>query len=337
MSQTTSTTPIIFHSAFIATTAFCFICTVVISVGNFVVLFSIYKDPVKNLRNPSSILFTNLVFSDFLTGSLLAPLFSLDSLMDVYGKDSVIIDAIMFILGSLLLFVSNLTITAVSFDRLIAVAKPLYYKSIVTTRKIKIVIALIWILSLFICLLPVFQVPRWLFLLIYSHSHVSVPLVSLTTVYVTIFRKLRKHRKLLQNNSNINDANKENKDNKMSRRMQRDQHLTITIVLVMIFFCTASLPFVVCVHLTTVIDNCPDCFSENTTRTITSVFYFSGRCIILNAALDPFLLILRMSKVRQAVVATFGVRRLVRPRSRITRVAPALSTIYEPDLQLTIH
>lgn len=333
MNKTTLPSPVIFHSAFVATTVFCFVCTVIISVGNFIVLFSIYKNPAKNLRNPSSLLFTNLVFSDFLTGFLLGPLFSADALMDVYGKNSAIIDIIMFILGSLLLFVSNLTITAVSFDRLIAVVKPLYHKSIVTARKIKILIAMIWIISLFICLLPVFQVPRWLFFLIYSHSHVSVPLVSLTTVYYAIFRTLRKHRRQLQDSSGTEDFNKERQQHKIRRRMHRDHHVTITIALVMIFFCMASLPFVVCVHLMAVIENCPDCFTLNWRRTITSVFYFSGRCIILNAALDPFLLILRMSKVRQAVATTFGVRRLIGPKLNIRRVVPAPATIFsETDL-----
>lgn len=329
MNQTTDIPrTIIFHGAFVATTVFCFICTFIISIGNFIVLFSIYKNPSKNLRNPSSLLFTNLVISDFLTGTLLGPLFSADALMDVYGKNSTIIDIIMFILGSLLLFVNNLTITAVSFDRLIAVVKPLYHKTIVTSRKIKILIAIIWILSLFICLLPVFQVPQWLFLLIYSHSHVSVPLVSLTTVYYAIFRTLRKHRRRLQNSLGVDDVNAKNEEHKMcTRRMQRDHHLTVTIALVMIFFCMASLPFVIGVHLMAVIENCPDCFTLNWRRNITSLFYFSGRCIILNAALDPFLLILRISKVRQAVAATFGFRRLARPKLRIRQVAPAAATI----------
>ena len=324
--------PIIYHSAFVATTVFCFIFTFIISVGNLIVLFSIYKDPTKDLRNPSSLLFTNLVFSDFLTGILLGTLFSADALLDVYGKNSVVLDIVMFILGSMLLFVNNLTITAISFDRLIAVVKPLYHKSIVTSRKIKTLIALIWVLSFLICLLPVFQVPQWLFLLIYSHSHVSVPLLSLTTVYCAIFRTLRKHRLQLKT-SNVNtNVNKGSQEKNIRRRMQRDHRMTVTIALVMIFFCLASLPFVVGVHLMAVIEKCPECFTLNLRRTITSLFYFSGRCIILNAAVDPFLLMLRMPKVRQAVGATFGFRRLFPPSSNIRKVAPAPTNISETEL-----
>jgi hypothetical protein len=90
--------------------------------------------------------------------------------------------------------------------------------------------------------------------------------------------------------------------------MQRDQYLTITIALVMVIFCLSQFPFVIGVHVLTYLQNCDNCLSEFWMRTAHSAIYFSGRCVLLNSALDPFLLTFRMPKISQALKATYSSR-----------------------------
>lgn len=200
MQNTTESEPQIFQGAFIATTVFCFVTTFITSFGNFALLYALFKNLKNNPRNPSLLLFINLVVSDFLTGFVVGSISTADAYIDILGKNNVILDACIFLFGGLLLFVNNLTITAVSFDRLIAVLKPLLYKSIITTRRIKVLIAFIWIFSFLISLLPaVLRVPPWLLILIYSHSHATIPLVFLSIIYFVIFRILKKQRRRFLN------------------------------------------------------------------------------------------------------------------------------------------
>lgn len=91
----------------------------------------------------------------------------------------------------------------------------------------------------------------------------------------------------------------------MRKRVERDHLLTITIAMVMVIFCL-SFPFVISVHVLTYIQNCDDCLDEFSMRMITSGIYFSARCVLINSTLDPFLLILRMPKIRQAVRKTYA-------------------------------
>ena len=301
---------VIFQGAFIATTVLCFIATLIISVGNVGLLYALYKNLESSCWNSASfLLFMNLVISDFLTGVFVGSLTAADAFIDIFGQNSVILDSCIFLFGGLLLFVNNLTITAMSFDRLIAVVKPLLYRSIITSKRIKVLIAVVWILSLLLSLLPVFQVPQWLLILIYSHSHATIPLVLLTIVYGVIFRSLKKQRRdFLSANNNEMNVRAQSWEEKMRKRLERDASLTVTIAMVMVLFCLSSFPFVIGVHVLTYIQNCDSCLSELSTRVITSVIYFSARCVLINSALDPFLLTLRMPKIRRAVRKTYAQR-----------------------------
>lgn len=298
----------IFHSAFVLTTIFCFISTILICCGTFTVLFAIYKNPRKEQKTPSMLLFINLCVSDFLTGCVLGMMLSADALMDVYGLNSVILDGFIFILGSLFLFANNLTIAVISIDRLIAVLRPLRYKTFVTLKTVKLAIGAIWILAFFISLLPVFGVSKWVFLLIYSHSHVTIPLSSLTGVYLTIFKVLsnkRKELRALQSEpKNYGTATEHLHRSREKRRMERDRKMTLTIILVMLTFSISSVPFLICVHLMIYIENCPNCISLFGQQIITSIFYFSARFVLLNAVCDPILIILRIPRIRAAVNST---------------------------------
>jgi hypothetical protein len=298
--------PEVFHGVFIATTIFCFICSPVSCFGNFIILYAFYKNLDKKLRTPSSMLFVNLAVSDFLTGFLLGVLFSADALLDVFGINSVVLDAFTFVVGGLLVFANNFTITAISFDRLIAVVKPMHYKSIMTTKTMKLIISGIWLASLLICLLPL-CISKWSFLLIFSHIHISLPLIFLTAMYLAIFKSIRKQRKKLFGPRNGNNRTFPIMAKEIeNKRMERDRRLTVTIILVMVFFCVACLPIFIAVHLMIHLLNCEACgFSEYSKMAISSLCYFSARFVIFNTAIDPFLVYWRISKLRKVVNVTF--------------------------------
>ncbi|XP_031553230.1 adrenocorticotropic hormone receptor-like [Actinia tenebrosa] len=300
MQNTTKSEPQIFQAAFIATTIFCFIATFIISFGNFALLYALYKNLKYDPRNPSLPLYINLIFSDFLTGFVVGSLTTADAYIDVFGKNSVALDSCLFLFGGLLMFVNNLTITSISVLRLIAVVKPLLYRCSITAKRIRLLIVFIWLFSFLICLLPAFRLPQWIVILIYSHSHATIPIVILTSVYLVILRSLKKQRRYFLN------MHERMEDTMLKKRIERDHSLIVTIAMVLVLFCLSSFPFVIGVHVLTYIQNCDNCLSEFAMRMITSGIYFSGRCVLLNSALDPFLLTVRMPKIREAVRKTYA-------------------------------
>ncbi|XP_031564786.1 adrenocorticotropic hormone receptor-like [Actinia tenebrosa] len=301
----TNDEPEVFPRVFVATTIFCFVCSPVSSLGNLIVMYGLYKHPVGKLRTPSLMLFLNLVVSDFLTGMVLGILFAADALLDVSGINDVVLDASVFVLGGLLVFASNTTITAILFDRLVAMVKPIRYKRTITTKTVKLLITGIWIASVLVSLLPL-VISKWTFLLIFSHIHISLPLISLVSMSLIIFISIRKQRReLLKYIHGNNPRAMELTKQFHNKRMERDRRLTFTIILVMVFFCVACLPIFIGVHLVVYLRSCPSChFSEYSQRAFHSLCYFSGRFLIFNTALDPFLLYWRIPKIREAVRAT---------------------------------
>lgn len=296
----------VFPYVFVGTTIFCFVCSPVSSIGNFIIMSGLYKHSARKLRTPSSMLFLNLAVSDFLTGTVLGGLFSADALLDVFGINSSILDAFVFVIGGLLVFANNSTITAILFDRLVAIVKPLRYKHTITTKTVKLLITGIWITSLLVSLLPIGFPNQWDFLLIFSHIHISLPLISLVSMSLVIFTSIRKQRRnLLDSIQGNNPKGIELNKEFHHKRMERDRRLTITIILAMVFFCVACLPIFIGVHLVVHIRSCGSCyFSEYSQRVIHSLCYFSGRFMIFNTVLDPFLLYWRIPKIREAVRIT---------------------------------
>lgn len=119
--------------------------------------------------------------------------------------------------------VSSGTLVALSFDRFFAVLSPLQYKAQLTKtkRRVKVVIALIWIYSLTFPSLPLMEVPISLFFILNCHLHISVPILVLPVVYWKTFRALRVH------NNQVKEGGKtENGRGPQEQRTQSDIHIS---------------------------------------------------------------------------------------------------------------
>lgn len=122
------------------------ILSVMITLSNAVLLFTIYKDPRRSFRTPPSFLIANLSAAEFLQGSVAV---FLVALRDVYRYQRAIMPhvkvfkAVIYTVVCSTLFVSSTTIIAMSMTCYFAINKPILYKNTVTTRRIKVSIGLI--------------------------------------------------------------------------------------------------------------------------------------------------------------------------------------------------
>ncbi|XP_071511036.1 adenosine receptor A3-like [Diadema antillarum] len=116
---------------------------VCITIGNAIVILVVYRN--RHLHTPSYLLLASMAFSDFLMGIVAIPLSLYFNVIAVdlhcNPVSTNLFSTPLAICGS----VSFLHIIAVTVDRYIALTRPLQYATLVTNRRVKILLPLFWL------------------------------------------------------------------------------------------------------------------------------------------------------------------------------------------------
>ncbi len=186
---------------------------IIIAIGNAMVCFAFYKN--RKVRTITNHFVISLAISDFLVGSVLAPMNAWNSTSSALGP------LIAFtLIGSL----SN--ISGCTYDRFVAIQHPLRYQAILTKAKLHKVLVIIWVIPVVVTLVP----QLWLaggsklglsFSTILKINRIYVGCMAfgvlatclvLTAIYVRVFQVARKHMAAISYLSNFNQPQK-NEDN----------------------------------------------------------------------------------------------------------------------------
>ena len=269
-----------------------FILALVIVVGNAFLLFTIYKDPRKCLRTPPCLLIANLSASDLLQGLISV---SFVALRDGYRFEQVhmpnvmVFKAVIYTVLTTTLFVSSYSIIAMSLTCYVAINSPMDYKTMITKKRVKIFIAILWMISLTTCVLPVTNISERTYTLIYLHTHASLPAILLTVIYVNVFRALARRSRELQNNgiSMIVDS---------KHVLERERKMTFTIIIILVLFYVSYMPQYITLHLLHLCESCTQSITFHKIDVILSRFLF------LSSAINPFIYAWRVPKYRLAFI-----------------------------------
>ena len=222
---------------------FGFIFAVTITAGNSMLLYTIYKDPRKSLRSAPGFLITNLSVADLLLGLLNL---SIVAVRDVYRSQQInmpflgILRAFMYIVFMTTLFVSCNTIIVMSATCYVAINQPLEYKTIVTTKRIKICVAVLWVMGLGTCLLPVSGLSLKTYAMIYLHTHATIPAILLTVIYVKVFRAVARRTRELQQ-SGFNKV--------ATKSLERERNMAVVVIIILALFYITYMPQYITLHL----------------------------------------------------------------------------------------
>ena len=269
-----------------------FILVTVIVTGNSFLLFTTYKDPRKSLRSPPSLLIANLSASDLLLGLFSVSLLALKDILRYKHVDTPVagvFKVVIYIVLITTLFVTSYSIIAMSVTFHVAINKPMEYKSIITKRIIKIYIAVLWLISLLTCILPVTNVSEKTYTMIYLHTHASLPAILLTVIYVKVFRALARRTRELQLNGSDSIANS-------ARILERKRKMTITFIIILAMFYISYMPQYITLHL---LHFCTSCQQSTTFHKIDVVL---SRFLFINSAINPFIYAWRVPKYRRAFI-----------------------------------
>ena len=276
-------------------------------VTNFLLLVTVFRDPSRNQPlwgSPVTLLVVNLAMCDLLTGAIpgYCSLYYNIAIFTGQPKQE-LVDLGTGITAAAVVtnIVSSCTIAAMSLDRLFAVSSPHQYTARVTKAKIKVFIAVVWTYSLLFSSLGRMGVSVAVFVVLYCHIHVSVPLVILPVVYWKTYRALRLH-----SNQVRNLANGREQIDLVHRR--RERKMVSAFLLVLISFYLTFVPQYIAHNIYILSPSLAE-------RSSFKVFlYASNKFVFLNCTLNPFIYAWRVPKYKRAFLAVFG-RRVYRSRN----------------------
>ena len=262
--------------------------------SNVILLFTIYRTQL--WRTPVTLLVINLSVSDFLSGMIpgFGSLYYDINLFIDQTRENVLGLRLALITAAVVTnIVASCTIAAMSFDRFFAVSSPLQYKRRVTTRKIKVFIAIVWIYAvLFSSIAMVVSVST--FVLLYCHLHVSLPLIILPVVYWRTYRALCCH-----NNQVQNVAEGTVVEQIAFEHRNRERKMISAFLIVLVLFYATFAPQYITQNILVVHPSYGELESFN------FFLYTSNKFLLVNCSLNPFIYAWRIPKYRKAFKDVF--------------------------------
>ncbi len=279
-----------FWAVFVALTA------VATLLANALVVLAVWKDPNRNLqRAPSNLLIASQAVADFFVGLVQEPLCA----WWILTFSSTAVHSIEAV-SSLFLVASLLHVVALSYDRYIAVARPLQHNATVTKKRVFLWILIIWLCSsIYMSYRTVLRELNYSIVLIniISGVHTVLPSIISVVFYFRLYLVVKKHRK----SAAMNSLDESGRMVMNAYRRERNMTKAMLVALCLFLFCLA--PWFVFYQ---VIGACPTCEDHKSYEMyLFAIFYY---IFTMKSLLNPFLYAWRLSKFKAAFKSMLKIR-----------------------------
>lgn len=282
------------------------ICSFIAVAGNGVILLVIWK--TRSLHTPSNSLLFGLALTDFFVGLLTQPLYVATMLVYVISKknSALALSNAFDVLSSVLSGASFATATVISIERYLVFHLHMRYHAIVTTKKVKVIIAVVWLLS---CV--------WGFMWIYNRQLfyysgfvlTIVCVIVLTAMYFKIYQIVRRHQAQILAQVRRGGSRQPKFLSQFFFSRWKRSAVNTFYVYFLIFLCTFPYYCTVGVIQLT---------GHSLTKQI--VLEFAGSITFINSSLNPLFYYWRVTEIREAIKRTLK-RRF--PKNRTLTQAPS--------------
>ncbi|XP_022800948.1 adenosine receptor A3-like [Stylophora pistillata] len=268
------------------------ILTLSATFGNIIIICALTK--TTSALSTSKILLLGLAVSDLGVGLVVQPLY-ISVITEILLKDSVSPNdsecntkIAFLVLGAFLTSASFFIVSAISFDRFLAITLHLRYREIVTERKVTITIFVLWTLS---AVAPV----GYLFIGEMKREIVSIAFtitffVTTTITFAKIYLAVRRHRSQISAQERITGENR--KELVLRKRKFKS---AMNIFYVYAVFAACFLPYT-CTKFAIAI--------TGHSLVLKGVFQFSMTVGLLNSSLNPIIFSWRMEEIRGNILET---------------------------------
>lgn len=293
-----------YNSYLLALTIADFILATLTVLGNFLLLTTIKLDPVRCLRTPATYLIANLSLSDLFVGLIIG-----------YGRGLVgcfmykdetqpsWINLAINVAGGASIINGIWTVIAMALDRYIAVTDPFHYNERITGRKVHTYIFVSWVMATTLTAFYPLAGQIWaVILLVFSHTHFTIPVFVLLFVYRRIFCSLSARRYELQRlTTSLSTIT-------LRHALERERKMALTSFVILKLFCASFLPFYIKIQLLNFC-SCQDTMAFRRFDLISHTFLY------LSSFANPFMYAWRVPKFRRSLQECLHIkkRNSVRP------------------------
>lgn len=283
------------QSTYIAVSVINGLCSFVATVGNVIIILAIIKN--SSLYTPSYALLCNLAVSDLGVGLISQPLFIALRIVEARGDKylSCKLGIAYFSTAGCLAWLSLLTITAISFDRFLAVHLTTSYRSVVTLPRIKVTVTLLWLAAIVVGMTYVLDISVYFVLIMII---ISVCLLFTTVNYLAIAQKLYGH------SSQIRSHGKDARDKRRMRKSFNIGQYKKTVKSMLYIYSVFLLCYLPYLCFTVALK------SIGRTSSVHGAYLITASFVLGNSAVNPCLYFWRIRELRQAVQQLFGLGQL---------------------------
>ena len=261
-----------------------------ITFENAFVVYAVWRDPLKNLRtSPSNFILQSLAIADLLVGLVLSPVNAYWLLALAVDEKLAFSLHVTYSFATTLVGASCSHIMLLSIDRLCAVVAPLRYKAIVTRRRVRQALALVW--CYFICfgIATVLFENRFFVTSLVFAVQMNVFLNVTFYLYIFILYRLRKNYKMWKRRILNNSV-------RVSHHIFSDKEMQLAKSMAIVIFTSLFIvtPFFV---LTSLVYFCVPCYSYPKMLLVSTGLEITFT--YLNSVLNPFMYCWRLPKYRE--------------------------------------
>ncbi|XP_078365206.1 adenosine receptor A1-like [Oculina patagonica] len=289
--------------------------------GNFLVCLAIIKDPFRNLKTPFNYFLLSLAMTDLMVGALLDTVsvaFHIDEALQLNVVDIKILHMFYFILST----ASMLTLAALTIDRYVAVASPVKYKIMVTSRRAIVSSVSIWVAALAFSFIY-FKLGFIVYSFVFANTAVVSTFAVLIFVHVGILKRLRERSKYWRDRraGECSESDKqENRNNLINTKKERKAAKALMIVL--LAFCASLTPACVMIYLLNFCAHC-SCLMIHWLRDLGIII------VLCNSGINPYLYAWRLPQFKRAFYKFLHLN----PRGKISDVPTGTHGVDKPKNQ----
>ena len=263
----------------------------------------------------------NLVTVDFLNGLVSAPINAWQAADPVAFDRSPGLCVVGLCLPMMLSTSAIASVLLVGLDRLVAIVNPFRYHTIITTRRARLIILLVWLHSFLSSFSPTFIPPIrsnsghrcnglfrydsiWVFY--YVIVIILLPIILTVGSYIAIYRIAKRHLAAIKKTTvELDDFDHSNQN--LSRKLSKHSKAAKTTFIITVLFCVSWIP---CILLIQIASFCGlgECYSPRLREQVNSVFPVVVCLIDVTSIANPLIYALREQVIKDEVkrLLTFG-------------------------------
>ena len=262
--------------------------------GNFLVCLAIIKDPFRNLKTPFNYFLLSLTATDLVVGAIMDPFaaaFHLNEALQINVLDIKILHGLYFISTT----ASILTLAALTVDRYVAVASPVKYKTMVTSKRAIVTSVLIWVAALSFSFIY-FKLGFIIYSFIFVNTAVFSTFAVLIFVHVGSLKRLRERSKYWQDQGEVKRSPTQSEKQKNRNKhisMKKESKAAKALMIVLLAFFASFIPACVMIYLLNFCTLC-SCLMVHWLRDLEILV------VLCNSGINPYLYAWRFPQFKRA-------------------------------------